>query len=166
MELVQYKLLFGLTAADLWNSLNLVMFTWLLMACFPRWKWTPTLTLVTPIFHSLIYAGSILSLILYPAEGATPLDFGSLEGVVEGFKDPNAVFAGWTHYIVFDALVGRMMLLDSLKRGASIKFHILVMIPCLFFTLMLGPIGFVSYMGLRAVFLPSNDVSAIGYDAL
>lgn len=167
MELMQFKLLFGLTAADLWGSLNLVMLTWLLMVCFPRWKWTPTLTLVTPIFHSLIYAGSILSIILFPADGTSAnLDFGTLEGVVSAFQDPNTVFAGWTHYVVFDSLVGRMMLLDSLKRGASFKFHLLAMIPCLLFTLMLGPIGFVSYMGLRAVFLPSNDMSAFGYDAL
>lgn len=167
MQLMPYKLLFGLTAADLWGSLNVVMLTWLLMACLPRWKWTPTLTLVTPIFHSFIYAGSILSVILFPADGTSAsMDFGSLEGVVAAFQDPNAVFAGWTHYIVFDALVGRMMLMDSLKRGASIKFHVLAMIPCLFFTLMLGPVGFVSYMGLRAAFLPSDDPTTIGYDAL
>mmetsp|Transcript_32423 Transcript_32423/g.78746 ORF Transcript_32423/g.78746 Transcript_32423/m.78746 type:complete len:168 (+) Transcript_32423:108-611(+) len=167
MELMQFKLLFGLTAADLWGSLNLVMLTWLLMACFPRWKWTPTLTLVTPIFHSFIYAGSILSIILFPADDASgSMDFGSLEGVVATSQDPNTVFAGWVHYIAFDALVGRMMLLDSLKRGASIKFHVLVMIPCLFFTLMLGPVGFLSYMGLRSVFLPSKDLATIGYDVL
>lgn len=168
MELLQFKLLFGLTAADLWGSLNLVMITWLMMACVPRWKWTPTLTLITPIFHSLIYAGSVFSIFLFPADGAdgASMDFGTLEGVVATFQDPNNVFAGWTHYIVFDALVGRMMLLDSLKRGASIKFHLLAMIPCLFFTLMLGPVGFVSYMVLRAVFLPSNEPTTIGYDVL
>ena len=167
MELMPFKLLFGLTAADLWGSLNLVMLTWLLMACLPRWKWTPTLTLVTPIFHSVIYAGAIFSIIFFPADGASgSLDFGSLEAVVTAFQDPNSVFAGWTHYIVFDALVGRMMLLDSLKRGASIKFHVLAMIPCLFFTLMLGPVGFLSYMGLRSIFLPSNEPNTIGYDAL
>jgi len=167
MDLLPFKLLFNLTAADLWGSLNLVMVTWLLMALVPRWKWTPTLTLVTPIFHSLIYAGSIFSIILFPADGtSTTTDFSSLEGVVALFQDPNGVFAGWTHYIVFDALVGRMMLLDSLRRGASTKFHIFVMIPCLFFTLMLGPVGFVSYMGLRAFFLPSNEASTIGYAAL
>ena len=54
------------------------------------------------------------------------------------FKDSSNVFAGWIHYLAFDALVGRWIVMDSTKRGASTQFHFAVVVPCLFFTLVSG----------------------------
>ncbi len=34
------------------------------------------------------------------------VDFTTLAGIIELFKDPGAVFAGWIHYIVFDLFTG------------------------------------------------------------
>lgn len=116
---------------------------------------SPTLTLITPLFQSVIYAGSILSLMLFGNDDDAP-DATTLEGVVTLFKDPNIVFVGWIHYIVFDLLVARMEVLDSIQRGASITVHILVVIPCMIGTFMLGPFGFLAYMMLRQIFLPET----------
>jgi hypothetical protein len=162
MDLQPLTLLGGLTAADFWDSLNLVLVTWALLLFFPKWEWTPTLTLVAPLLHSLLYAGGIFSLLLFPEDKDAPaIDFTSLEGVVTAFTDPNVVFVGWVHYIVFDALVGRMIVLDSLQRNASYRFHIFAMIPSLLFCLLLGPVGFLLYMVLRTIFL-SDDTTTTG----
>jgi hypothetical protein len=56
--------------------------------------------------------------------------------------------AGWIHYLAFDLLVGIWEVRDSHERGVP---HWLV-IPCLFFTFMLGPIGFLLYCAVRYFF--------------
>jgi hypothetical protein len=160
MDLQPLTLLGGLTAADVWDSLNLVLVTWALLLFFPKWEWTPTLTLVTPLLHSLLYAAGLFSILLFPEQDkdAPAIDFTSLQGVVTGFTNPNVVFVGWVHYIAFDALVGRMIVLDSLQRNASYRFHIFAMIPSLLFCFLSGPVGFLLYMVLRTIFL-SNDTT-------
>lgn len=155
-NLQKYKLLGGLTGADLWPSINVVLFSYIVLLIVPRWKWTPTVTLVIPLFHSVLYVGSLFSFMLAPKEDAADIDFNTLEGIATMFQDPNVIFPAWTHYIVFDHLVSRQIVLDSMQRGASVMVHILVVVPCVFFTFMLGPTGFLSYMILRQVFLPTS----------
>ena len=48
----------------------------------------------------------------------------------------------WVHYLVFDLLVGRGIVADAHANGIGIVGHWLFVVPCLFFTLMLGPSGF------------------------
>ena len=157
LKLEKLILLGGLTAAECWDFLSIVLPTWLLMIFLPRWSWTPTLTLVAPILLSVVYALGIFSLILFPQDPDAPvLDAASLEGIVTGFTNHNIVFIGWVHFLVFDALVGRMILLDSLERNASTMLHISVVVPSLIFCVLLGPVGFVLYMILRSIFLPKD----------
>jgi len=63
------------------------------------------------------------------------------------------------HYVVFDALVGRMITFDSIKRGATTMQHIFLVVPCLFFTLMLGPSGWLAYQILSLIFLKQEETS-------
>lgn len=74
--------------------------------------------------------------------------FGSLAGVMKLFTNPWAVLAGWVHYLAFDLFVGAWEVRDAEQHGVS---HLLV-VPCLFFTFMLGPIGLLMYMGARTLF--------------
>jgi hypothetical protein len=60
---------------------------------------------------------------------------------------------------VFDALVGRMITFDSVKRGATAVQHVVLVVPCLFLTLMLGPTGWLAYTILSHMFLPSASAS-------
>ncbi len=53
---------------------------------------------------------------------------------------------GWVHFLAFDLFVGRWAYLDSQKRSISAW----LMAPILYFTLMLGPIGFLLYLLVRA----------------
>ena len=123
-QLLPFGLLGGLTAAELWDTINLVFLSYGLLTFVPTWKYTPALSLVVPIIHSFIYVGSLFSLMMMASskkitdddeEQADP-DFTTLQGVVTMFKDPNIVFVGWIHYIAFDLLVARMICMDSIER--------------------------------------------------
>jgi hypothetical protein len=49
------------------------------------------------------------------------------------------------HYAAFDLLVGRWILNDSKKENIKHWF----VAPCLVLTMMFGPLGFLSYVGLK-----------------
>ena len=142
----------GKTVADLWPVTNWMLPAWLLLVILPRWKYTKWLTLVPPIFHSVIYAAIVIPLMMSSKE---PADFTTLEGVFKLFQDPNAVFIGWIHYLAFDLLVGRAICMDALERGASNLFYYCMVVPCLFCTCMLGPTGFLLYSVIRTIGLPA-----------
>ena len=78
-----------------------------------------------------------------PAEGG----FGTLAEVKALFRVDALLLAGWIHYLAFDLFVGAWIVRDSQTHDLR---HLLV-IPCLFFTLMAGPFGLLLYLGLRAV---------------
>ncbi len=71
--------------------------------------------------------------------------FTTLAGVTALFSYPGNVMMGWTHYLAFDLFIGSWEVEDAGKRGVP---HWLVL-PCLFFTLMLGPVGLGLYFILR-----------------
>jgi len=74
-------------------------------------------------------------------------NFGSLDGVMKLFQNKTLVTAGWVHYLAFDLMVGIWIKRNSLKYGIS---HWLI-IPCLFFTFMLGPAGLLLYLLIRFI---------------
>jgi Domain of unknown function (DUF4281) len=71
--------------------------------------------------------------------------FGSLAGIVTLFSKPGNVMMGWTHYLAFDLFIGSWETEDAGKRGMP---HWLLL-PCLVFTFMLGPVGLGLYFILR-----------------
>jgi len=73
--------------------------------------------------------------------------FGSLDGVMALFQNKTLVTAGWLHYLAFDLMTGIWIKRNSLKHGIS---HWIV-IPCLFLTFMLGPIGLLLYLLIRTI---------------
>ncbi len=117
---------------------------WLLMAIVPRWTWTKKIVLsgLFPLVLGLVYLGIIVTTF-----GSSEGNFNSLAGVMKLFENPYAVTAGWIHYLAFDMFIGAWEVNDSQKHGIS---HWLV-IPCLFFTLMFGPIGLILYFVIRLI---------------
>ena len=150
-------LLGGLNAAELWQTTNLAIPGWLLLVVAPRWKYTKSLSLVGPILCSIIYALTLISLMLTDDDSVDISNFTSLEGVATMFQDPTAVFGGWMHYSAYDALIGRWIVMDSIKRGSSLTVHYILIVPCLFFALMLGPTGFILYLLVRTFILKGGD---------
>jgi hypothetical protein len=122
-----------------------VLPAWLLLAAAPGWVWTQRLVHAAwiPCLLGVVY---LLTFITSPGspEGAS---FGTLAGVMAFFTSPHAALAGWVHYLVFDLFVGAWEVRDARRRGIS---HAMLL-PCLFFTLMLGPIGLLLYLVLRFV---------------
>ena len=80
-----------------------------------------------------------------------------LEGVKQLFANDYILLAGWVHYLAFDLFIGAWEVRDARLVGIS---HWLV-IPCLLFTFMLGPVGLGMYFVLRW----NKGVYEIGSDA-
>lgn len=116
---------------------------WVLLAVAPGWKGTQALvhTFMLPILLAAVYSYMIVTG-FGDAEGG---NFNSLEGVAALFESPHALTAGWIHYLVFDLFVGAWIVRDSRR----LKINHFLVIPCLFFTLMAGPVGLALYMILR-----------------
>jgi hypothetical protein len=125
---------------------TLVLPFWLALTFAPEHKLVKNLVTAIAIILALVYA-SMLPTFLQMEEGG----FGSLAEVMILFKNPAAVLAGWIHYLVFDLLTARWIALDAVKNGISKWF----VAPCLLFTLMLGPVGFLLYTILK-YFYPKN----------
>jgi heme A synthase len=73
--------------------------------------------------------------------------FSTLDGVMSLFTNKMAVTAGWVHYLAFDLMTGIWIKKNSLKYGIK---HWLI-IPCLLFTFMLGPVGLLLYFIIRTI---------------
>ena len=124
----------------------LILPFWALMIVLPHWRWTrriigSPLVVVPP---ALLYAAVVLPGIaeILPAV-ASP----TLAGVSQLLGTPAGATAAWMHFLAFDLFVGRWAYLDSRERGISAW----IMAPVLFLILMLGPIGLLLYLGLRAL---------------
>ena len=122
------------------------MIGWLLLVFLPRFKVTAIAVLGGAI-PLLLSAAYLILIVLFfgNAEGG----FDSLENVMKLFTNEWAVLAGWIHFLAFDLFIGAWEVRDAQSKEIN---HFLV-IPCLFFTFMLGPIGLLLYFGLRAVVL-------------
>jgi len=121
----------------------LVIPGWLLLAILPRAKWATGL--VAPV---MIPGGlAVVYLVLIVTNfGSGEGDFMSLAGVGGLFANPWVLTAGWIHYLAFDLFIGAWEVRDSQRLGIR---HVYVL-PCLAFTFLLGPIGLLMYLGLRA----------------
>ncbi|MCF6193939.1 MAG: DUF4281 domain-containing protein [Kangiellaceae bacterium] len=79
------------------------------------------------------------------------------EGVINLFKSPRVVLAGWIHYLAFDLMVGIYILNDASQYAIS---HWLL-IPCLLLTLMFGPAGLLLYFSVRFFFSSDYELSSL-----
>lgn len=124
----------------------IVSFGWLLLVFFPTWEFSDIIIkngIVVALSTFYIYLLFIRKNIKgenYPKGGFT-----SLEGVIDLFKNPKFLLAGWIHYLAFDLMLGLYIKNQSLEIGMS---HLLL-IPCLVLTFILGPLGFLLFFVLE-----------------
>ncbi len=118
---------------------------WLLLFFLPHWKYTQKTihAIWIPCILGIFYAYLIFS-----SNEALPADANltTLSGIMSMLSDPQAFLASWIHYIIFDLFVGAWIVRDA--KRTEIK-HLLI-VPCLIFTLMLGPLGLTLYLLLKA----------------
>lgn len=121
----------------------LVVPGWLLLAFAPRWRWSARLVgpVILPMILSALYVSAI-ALHLPHIQGG----FGSLADVRLLFSEDWILLAGWIHYLAFDLFVGSWEVRDAQRLGIP---HMMV-VPCLILTFLVGPLGFLCYMLIRA----------------
>lgn len=139
-----------MTPSEVFSIANMMALPmWILMIILPNWKVTRFLIdyKVIPLLLAILYAIYIVMAML----DGPAMDFGSIESVMTLFTSEVAVLAGWVHYLAFDLLVGMWMI----DQNKGLKLHPIIMAPCLIFTFMLGPVGFLLFMGIRAFKLKS-----------
>lgn len=118
---------------------------WLSLAFLYKVKGVRTILLVAviPLLLAVAYTVAISASFLGPHQGG----FDSLANVALLFQNKTALLAGWIHYLCFDLLLGTYETYDAEKHQIN---HWLIL-PCLFFTFMFGPVGFLLYQILKFI---------------
>lgn len=122
----------------------LVMPLWALMIFAPLWRVTRTIMqspwVIAPA--ALLYA----ALVLPNIAGVLPAVLSpNLERIRTLLSSESGATIAWAHFLAFDLFVGRWAYLESRALGLNV----FAMAVVLFFTLMLGPVGALLYLGLR-----------------
>ena len=125
---------------------GLAMIGWLGLVVVPKSEVTRHVypSVVTPVMLGLVYTYLMVS---FQGEAPAEGGFGTLEAVKALFGVDALLLAGWIHYLAFDLFVGAWIVRDSQTHQIN---HFLIL-PCLFLTLMAGPLGLMLYLGLRAL---------------
>lgn len=137
-----------MTPANMYLMLNLgVLPFWAMLMLLPRARVTEQVvhSIALPLILGVTYAWLLATALTSPApEGA---GFASLDALMKTFSVEIALVAGWAHYLVFDLFVGAWQARDAQRVGLN---HLLL-VPCLLLTLLVGPIGLVTYLMIRGL---------------
>ena len=119
---------------------------WLLLVIFHQKSWLDQ-TLIYGLIGllALFYIYSLFVLKNIKGERYPKGSFSNYQGVVNFFKNPRVVLAGWIHYLAFDLLAGIWIKNDALAHDITFWW----IVPSLFLTLMFGPLGLLSYLILK-----------------
>jgi hypothetical protein len=120
-----------------------VLPAWACLVFAPRWRWGARLlvpSVLPPIFGGIYL---MLAIAHFPRSGDA---FGSLRGIAHFFQDPHLALAGWLHYLAFDLFLGAWITRDAQQH----RIPHLAVVPCLLLTFLVGPIGLLLYLALRA----------------
>ncbi|MFK7797693.1 MAG: ABA4-like family protein [Aureispira sp.] len=134
-----------------------VLLPWLLMVIAPKWKFTQQMIqLKWPVLlYAIVYV--VLLVMIVMTTNNSSMDFMSLQAIKAAFGQDQVMLLGWVHYLAFDLFVGMWALKDGQTRGVP---HYL-MVPCLIFTLMYGPVGLLLYSILRYFYAPKETSTII-----
>jgi len=125
---------------------------WALMILLPGWSWTrriiasPLIVLPVVVIYALLVIpafGEVLPAVASPTLGGVRELLGTADGAA----------AAWAHMLAFDLFVGRWSWLDSRTRGIPA----LIMSPVLLLTILLGPLGLLAYLLVRARYRPAES---------
>ncbi|MCM3879167.1 MAG: ABA4-like family protein [Vicinamibacterales bacterium] len=132
-----------MTADQVFSIVNpLALVSWGLLVVLPGRKWvTDVVTgLAVPALLAIVYT-AIIAVNFFGSPGG----FSSLPDVALLFSNQWLLLAGWTHYLVFDLLIGTWEVRDAQERGVP---H-LALVPCLILTFLFGPAGWLLYQAVR-----------------
>ncbi|XYK81458.1 MAG: ABA4-like family protein [Labrenzia sp.] len=130
---------------------SLAMLGWVLLLISPLIpQWSDRISgYAIPVLLAVSYV-AIVGFFPVPEGG-----YGSFSAVAQLFSNPNAVLAGWIHFLAFDLFVGAWMCRSA--RAKNMSFWLVL--PCLPVTFLFGPAGFLVFVALGTL------RSAVGADA-
>jgi hypothetical protein len=104
-----------------------------------------------PAALSIVYVG-LIAAFWFRADGG----FGSLDAVDALFDSRGLLLAGWLHYLAFDLLIGAWMVRSARRSSLS---HASI-VPSLLLTFLFGPVGYLAFLGTRALHGASRATEA------
>jgi hypothetical protein len=133
-----------MTANQTFDVVNLVALGgWVLLVLSPRLP--RVTTTVTNVVIPTLLAALYVALVVTNWSGSEG-GFSSLPAVATLFSNPWILLAGWTHYLVFDLLMGNWEMRDATARGIPYA----LVLPCLVLTFLFGPAGWLLYTFVRS----------------
>ena len=102
--------------------------------------------LILPLLLALAY---LVMLAMQMTGGGGKMDFSSLAGVQALLGTDGGATIGWYHYLAFDMVIGTWVARDALARGM----WPIALVPLLALVFMFGPVGFLTYAVVWAMFL-------------
>lgn len=132
---------------------------WALLILLPRWQGTQILvhSIAMPVLLGAAYVWLVATGAFFGPNVPADAGFTSLAGVMKFFTIPEAVVAGWIHYLVFDLFVGAWISRDAQRREIP---HLAV-IPAIALTFLFGPVGLMLYALMR---LTWKNVASLNED--
>lgn len=134
------------------NTLALV--AWIALVLFPGRK------LVSGVLCALVVPGLLAAAYAcvigwkLATHGPPPADVMTLAGLRQVFDDDWVFAAAWTHYLVFDMVVGAWIARDSVRLGMPW----LLRTAALVLTFLAGPVGYLAHVVGRAVLRRTGSV--------
>lgn len=121
------------------------LISWVLLMIFPFGR------LLKKLLMGFVISALAILYVFLIANSFQPSSFESfstLAGLTSLFNNPTAFLAGWIHYLAFDLMVGLYIAKNADQYGIN-RF---LLIPCLLFTFMLGPVGLLLYFIIRTIY--------------
>ncbi len=114
---------------------------WLALALVPlRFAWPHLVAIGLALGLAATYT-ALIGVHWVSASGG----FGSLADVSRLFENGGMLLAGWVHYLAFDLLLGVWIRGEARRVALPLAY----VAPCLLLTFLLGPLGWLAFMGLR-----------------
>jgi len=135
-------------AETFFQSTNtLALAAWIALVLFPGKRLVSGVlcAVVVPGLLALAYAAVIAWKLA--SNGLPPGDVMTLTGLRDVFSDDWVFAAAWTHYLVFDMVVGAWIARDSVKLGIPWLLRTVALV----LTFLAGPVGFLVHIVGRGV---------------
>lgn len=128
---------------DLLNGL--AMIGWIFLFVLPKKQITQQL-LYSGLWPGVLAVSYVVCLIVAITSFGTP-SFSTIDDIKQIFSSDWGILTGWVHYLCFDMLVGIWINRNAQQKNIP---HGWVILP-LFFTFMLGPLGWIMYLVIRKI---------------
>ena len=144
-----------MTAEQFFQATNtLALVAWIALLLLPGRRLVSGVlcAVVVPTVLALGYAGLIAWKLA--SGGPPPGDVMTLAGLREVFRDDWVFAAAWTHYLVFDMVVGAWIARDAVRLALPWPLRTAALV----LTFLAGPIGFLVHVIGRAVLRRTTSV--------